>query len=142
MTDRLLADLALARGPLRRDDDWRERPDWFGDALAAEAWAIDVDGEHLGVQDAGLAWRPITSADADRAALLGVGSGRAPRLAVIGATESEKVAAFASSAPTCPMRMRHWPPPPWRSRNGTPRTCAAPAACCDPGGQGGMGARL
>lgn len=87
MTDRLLADLALARGPLRRDDDWRDRPDWFGDALAAEAWAIDVDGEHLGVQDAGLAWRPITSADADRAALLGVGSDGLPRLAVIGATE-------------------------------------------------------
>lgn len=81
MTHRLLADLALARGPLR--DDWglRQRDDWWAAATAGGASAIDVTGERFATEGSSLAWRAVVADDQAHAVLLGATD--VPRVAVL-----------------------------------------------------------
>lgn len=84
MTDRLLTDLALARGPLRGGEDLRRQADWWPNAVAAGALVVEVDRDSLAVNATGeaLHWRSPTPADEARSVLLGVDGGL-PRIAVI-----------------------------------------------------------
>lgn len=85
MSRRLLADLALARGPLRDDADLREHPEWWSTACDRGALGVPVHGDRIAVAGGGLAWRELTAADADAAVFLGMADGT-PRVAVPGAS--------------------------------------------------------
>lgn len=84
MTRRLLADLALARGPLRDDADLREHPDWWEAARSRGALGVAVRGDRVAVADGGLAWREVAQEGADAAVFLGMADG-VPRIALPGA---------------------------------------------------------
>lgn len=108
MTSALLTGLALARGPLRGDVSWREAPDWFEQALAAGAVALDVNGSEVDANGAALQWRAAVPEDRDAAVLLSQSA--PPRLAVlrnprrpvnlrmVGAELSDDDAAWATTA--------------------------------------------
>lgn len=83
MNDRLLTDLALARGPLRDDGSLRDRTDWWAAALAAGALVVDVDRDRLAADSTTgvLRWRTPTPQDEAGAVLLGVDD--SPRIAVL-----------------------------------------------------------
>lgn len=83
MNDRLLTDLALARGPLRDDGNLRDRTDWWAAALAAGALVVDVDRDRLAADSTTgvLRWRTPTPQDEAGAVLLGVDD--SPRIAVL-----------------------------------------------------------
>lgn len=81
MTDRLLADLALARGPLRDDGGLRRASDWWSLVQARDGLVLDVAGEKLAVAGGELAWRAPRAEDEGRAVLLGVAS--VPRVVVL-----------------------------------------------------------
>lgn len=85
MTDRLLTELALARGPLRDDGDLRQRADWWSAAVAAGAEVLDVGGDGVAADPATgqLRWRPPDAGDEPTAVLLGVADH--PRIAVLAA---------------------------------------------------------
>lgn len=138
MTDRLLTELALARGPLRDDGDLRQRVDWWSAAVAAGAEALDVDGDSLAVDPATgrLRWRPPTAEDEPAAVLLGVADH--PRIAVltaaaidpraslrlIGAELSDTEAALATTA----VALAQW----HRTHAFCPR-CGSPTTIADAG---------
>jgi NAD+ diphosphatase len=108
VTDRLLQDLALARGPLRVDVTLRDNPGWWDVAVSQGAEAVAVTGATLDARDDKLVWRTPRPEDRDRSVLLGV-HGR-PRIAVldepenainlreVGANLSDEDAAWATTA--------------------------------------------
>lgn len=108
MTDRLLHNLALARGPLRVDTALREADNWWEQAVAAGALCVRVRGGELDVTGHALAWHPAAESDRDRTVLLGVQD--EPRLAVfaeprtpmnlrlMGAQLNDEDAAWATTA--------------------------------------------
>ncbi len=98
MTQNLLPNLALARGPLRDDAGLRHRPDWFEAATDLGGRAIDVTGERFAVDGGSLAWRPLRPDDAERAVLLG--SAPEPRVAVLGDPASQPAEEDAASGLT------------------------------------------
>ncbi len=140
MTDRLLADLALARGPLRDDAGLRHKPDWWEHTCAAGGLAVDVSRDQLGADGTTLAWRSLRESDVGRAVLVGVD--QVPRVAVvhddaggseladalslrlIGAALSDTEAAFATTAVALAQ---------WHARHARCPRCGGPTRITDAG---------
>lgn len=108
MSDHLLQNLALARGPLRVDVSLREDPHWWHTAVDQGALAVRVHGADLDADHTGLRWHTPLPEDMDRSVLLG--GEESPRIAVfaepghrrnlreIGAELSDEEAAWATTA--------------------------------------------
>ncbi len=80
MTQPLLRELALGRGAIL-DQELRLSPQWWSEALAADAVVLDVSPGGIAVADGRLAWRAPTATDHEHAAL--IGTDVRPRIAVL-----------------------------------------------------------